>query len=582
MRYVTGLLSVTHPAPCNCQQIRPDGECITELRLAQAWALFELSTVGGVLGGIGVGHGKTLLGILAPMMVKDCNVALLLCPPNLVGQLVTEYKLARNHFRVPSLAIENSSRRYYKAPGDVPTLHVLPYSLLCRKTHTDFLPRVNADFIMADECHKLKDPETATTSRMIRYLSENPSTRFAGWTGSLTDKSLTEYAHLSSWALREGSPLPLKKEIVESWALAIDPIDMKAPAGALLKFCDVGERVEHGFHRRLAETPGVILTKKSAIDAALVLTKRRPPVMPETVKAALESVRNFVRPDGEELVEAMEVAKCAREVACGFYYRWTFPNGEDETTIRRWLSVRKDWNKELRTKLQPRLEYLDSPLLCEEAAERFLLGIDPECCPNCNGGREPLPQGCARCFNTGRVKALPVWESEYYELWQSVKDTVNPVTVPVRFSDYLAADAARWGHANRGVIWYSYTAFGEWVAELSGLPLHGGGPNCAAMIAKEDGSRSIVASIKAHGTGRDGLQRLFDRQLICNVPSSATTWEQLLGRLHRLGQKSETVTGEVYCHTDELRASLMTAMNRSLYVQTTLGADQKLQQSDFE
>jgi hypothetical protein len=163
----------------------------------------------------------------------------------------------------------------------------------------------------------------------------------------------------------------------------------------------------------------------------------------------------------------------------------------------------------------------------------------------------------------------------------AVKDTVNPVTVPVRFSDYLAADAAEWGLSNRGVVWYLYTAFGEWVAELSGLPLHGGGLNCAKLIAKEDGSRSIIASIHAHGRGRDGLQRLFFRQLICGVPSSATRWEQLLGRLHRLGQQAPAVYGEVYCHTQELKSSLRTAFERSLYVQTTLGANQKLQNTDL-
>lgn len=576
VQHMTDTLTVSHPTPCNCRSVH-DRDCITRLNLSQSWALFELSVYGGLLGGIGVGHGKTILGILTPLVVHNCKTALILVPPKLVDQLVAEYQLIAQHFRVPSLVVHNAEGRTFMVPG-APVLHVMPYSRLCRATAADFIRRLNPDLILADEVHKLKDLGTATAARVDRHMEQNPATRFAGWTGSLTDKSLNDYGHIAKWALKDGSPLPTDSAILDDWARAIDPSDFPAPPGALLAMCEPGEHIHKGYHRRLVETPGVVITKKSAIDAALVITKRKTPPMPDVVKDALASIRDFVRPDGEELVEAYEVAMSARQAACGFYYRWKFVNGETEDQIEKWLAVRKEWNRELRNKLAPRAEYLDSPYLCEQAAERFHGDIDPTVCPQCLGGILAPDEGqCIKCLGTGRVQALPVWESEFYKPWQAIKDTVNPVTEAVRFSPYLAQDAAEWGHSHRGVIWYSYNAFGEWISEISGLPLHGGGPNCDKRIAREKGDRSIVASIQAHGTGRDGLQRIFSDQLITTPPSSATTWEQLLGRLHRLGQKSNKVTGSLYLHTDEFRSSLAKATTRSLYVETTLGAAQKMQ-----
>jgi hypothetical protein len=125
-------------------------------------------------------------------------------------------------------------------------------------------------------------------------------------------------------------------------------------------------------------------------------------------------------------------------------------------------------------------------------------------------------------------------------------------------------------------VWYASSAFGAWVSELSGLPLHGGGVGAGKRIAEERGDRSIVASLLSHGTGRDGLQYLFHRQLIAQPPSSSTAWEQLLGRLHRTGQEAPIVYADAYRHTREVEASVDQAMARALYVEQTLGARQKL------
>lgn len=546
---------------CDCARRRRD--CITTLRTTQAWALKEITEKAGLLGPIGVGHGKTLLDILTPLAMPGCKIAVLLLPPTLAGQLVEEYLLVRNHFHVPSL-ISHKTQESWIVRG-APVLHIFPYSKLSRADATTWLDLTKPDTIIADEVHKLRHADTATTSRVIRYIAANPGTRFCGWSGSITDSSIADYSHLSGWALREGSPLPLGAEVTKEWARAIDPSDNPAPPGDLLELCRPGETIHDGFHRRLVETPGVVTTTAPAVDAELVITERTIDSIPTTVRAALRDLRNtWTRPDGEEFMDALSMTRCARELAAGFYYRWIFPRGEPAELIDRWFKARAAWHKQARQRLADRVEYLDSPLLVARAARR---------------GWEDDSRAVGSFWwldDESWEHPLPAWKAETWPEWRDIRGQVQPETEPVRVDPYLAEDAVRWALDNRGIVWYEHGAFGEWVAEIGNLPLHGGGPDAGKLIGQESGATSIVASIRSHGTGRDGLQRIFATQLVANPPSSAATWEQLLGRLHRIGQTAEAVHAEFYRHTDEVKAHVDQALNRALYVQRTLGSEQKL------
>jgi hypothetical protein len=320
----------------------------------------------------------------------------------------------------------------------------------------------------------------------------------------------------------------------------------------LFSLCDPGESVHSGFYRRFVETQGVVTTEEPSIDADLRIDEKEAPEVPYRVKEAIRDLReSWQRPDGEELIDALAVARCARELASGFFYRWRFSRGETVENIEEWLAARKNWCKELRYKLQRRDEHLDSPKLCFMAAYRAW-------------------------SETPYKGDLPVWKADSFPRWLKVKATVVPETEAVRVDDYLAQDAAEWGKSNHGIVWYDSRCFGAWVSEISGLPLHCGGPKAGEFIAAERGDRSIVASIKSHGTGRDGLQRLYMRQLVAQPPSSATSWEQLMGRLTRIGQKSKVVITQYYAHTKEFRDAIEQARKRAEYVESTTGNTQKL------
>jgi hypothetical protein len=543
-----------HAKFCNCTALAPkkDGSssCLDTPKLVQAWALHELSANGGLLCNIGVGSGKTLLNILAPLAVP-CKTAVVLLPSSVADQTIAEYELIRNHWRVPSL-VNHGSTTYSAIVPDAPTLHILPYSRLQLPQSTSWLREMKPDLIIADECHSLKNPNTARTSRFLSLFDQRPSTMFAGWTGSLTESSPEDYAHLAALALRERSPVPISRIVAAEWAGALSPSDNVADPGVLLKFCNPGENVRSGYYRRFVETPGIITTTGASVDVPLVITDRAAPPIPADIKEMLSQVRgSWTRPDGEELVDALSMQRCCRELACGIYYRWIFPRGEQTSTIVAWLAARKDWNRELRQKLWDRKEHLDSEKLCTLAAQRA------------HGELE-------------NTEDRPEWRSIAWPAWRDIRDQVRPETQAVRVNDYLVQDAAEWSTQNLGVIWYAIDDFGSWLSSVSGLPKHGGGSKAPAAIKAERGDRSIVASIKSHGTGRNGLQYLFDRQLVAQPPSSNKEWEQLLGRLHRHGQSS-SVTTEFYRHTKELKKHVDSALEKALYVEQTMGTQQKIQ-----
>lgn len=562
---------------CQCAEIDPRikagrRRCIKRLKPVQAWALYEMGIEGGLLAHIPVGAGKTAIGILAPMALEALGSkhCLLLVPPNLIEQLVRDYQLIAQHFRVPSLYVHGIERKF---PVDnAPRLHVLPYSRLSLPTSSDWIRNLRPDAILADECDRLRDPNGAGTSRVIRYFREHgDTTRFCGWSGSITDDEIGDYAHLAALALRMKSPLPLDHMVVTEWGRVLDENENPAPTGELARFCEVDETldpnsindVREGFRRRLAESKGVVVSTEASVDVDLIIEERVAPPIPPVILQALDMVRTmWVRPDtligekmDEELVDAMQVAKVARELATGIFYRWRFDpiNGVPQLRqdVDEWRDARKEWHRELRQKLFAREEWLDSPLLCEHAAQRFY-GDRPK--------REDRPE----------------WESATWQRYSKIKGKVVPTVQACRVSDYLVVDAARWATEHRGIVWYAMVEFGQWVAEISGLPLHGGGPKAGERIQNEAGNRSIIASIKSHGRGRDGLQAIYNEQLITQLPSSSTMNEQLLGRLHRQGQPEAEVRAWFYLHTKEIKDALEMALRRANYVRGTLGASQKL------
>ncbi len=569
---------------CRCAEIDPDRHrddgCFTTPRLVQALALREIGICGGLFAPIGVGHGKTFLDLLAPLAFQQVGIhrSALLIPASLIGQLANDYEYIGQHFKMPQIIFHgiNYNNTLQKMDPKVPLergapeVHVVKYSILSRPESTDWLEKhLKPQAFIADECHRLRDVKRAGAGRVDRYMEDHPDTKFAGWSGSMTSKSLEDYDHIAGWALRGGSPLPREKDVTKDWCRALNPGDDPADPGPLLQFCNSDETLMNGFRRRICETIGVVTTSAPSVDCELRITERPAPPLPDSVNDALRMVRGQKpgqdgpqRPDGEELVDSLAINRVAVQVACGFYYKWIYPKCEfprDNDLVTVWLEMRALFRREVRAKLKNPEEHLDSPRLILNAAERFH-GLRP------------------------KTKGLPEWNSKYLLNWLRVKNTVYYEKQTVRIDKFLAQDTANWAHEQPGVVWYDQGAFGEWVAELSGFPIFGGGKaaklallgDAKKGIVGEDGSRSVILSIDALGTGTNGLQRKFARAHLANPMASPDGWEQTLGRLHRIGQKAAGVDNFFYRHTPELKKLVDNALRAALYVDGTLNPGQKI------
>jgi hypothetical protein len=581
--------------PCDC--VERWGFCIEKLRPVQGWALEEFAQVGGIVGPVGVGHGKEGICILTPMAalisgrIKAGDACMLLLQANLKAQLLQrDLPQWGAHFAVPNLA----GGRFH-TPGR-PVLHVVSFHDLQSPRNADIGERTNPRIVIVNESQNVANRDGPRGKRFVRLFARNTRVHLAAFSGTFTKQSLTDYAHIAAFALQDGSPLPIAPPVVDEWAAALDATETPAPLGQLHKLCNPGESGRDGFRRRLHETPGVVATTEGSLDTLLTLREFKFGEPPETIKALLRDVRElWQRPDGEELVDALQKSAVCRQLASGFFLRWRFPRGETKEQIETWLLARKFFHKELREALKYRSRIgMDSPFLLIQAAIRWHDGytfVDP------NGGHQHttacyelrrdeygapydhvvcrVPEGDRR-FIPPQTKngPRPVWDSLTWPEWKRVKESVEPVTQAVFVDDYFARACADWAKQQTGIVWYDSDAFGRWVAKLGGLPFYGPGQDASAKILGEKGTRSIVASYRAHGTGKN-LQ-VFAHNLIAQVPSDGAQLEQLIARTHRPGQRAQEVTAAFPRHTDEVRDAFEAARGKARYIQETMGTPQKI------
>lgn len=542
--------------------VRRPGGSITLFPI-QVAALIDFAEQNGGLAPIGVGGGKTIISLLLPRFMKS-KVAVVMVPPSLRAKLTeVEYPALQKELVLPALA--GSSVRYGDEEG---MIHVVSYSQLSSQTGAQILEDLKPDLIICDEAHALKDMSAARTKRFFRYLRNNQDTRTVFLSGSMTSKSLRDFAHLSNAALREGSPTPLSFPVIVEWAGALDAKEEadKTPPGALKRLCQhPDEDVLEAYQRRLRETPGVIASGADIAPNGLIIHERKV-VTPSEVDLALVDLRaKYVRPDGEELVYTLDVHRAGLQLSAGMFTRWIWPRGESEDVISAWMKARKDWHQEQREYLKNRArEHMDSPGFLELAARRWFDGYVHE-------GKQYPPQT--------HKGPLPTWGARTFPAWEAIRHQAEPETEAVWIDDFMVKDAVRWGKQHKGVIWYGHRDLGRRIAEAGGFDLFGDGLESARGLAEmaagpDAGKRTIVCSIHAHHKGHN-LQA-WHKMLVTTWPSSGSTTEQLLGRVHRTGQKADDVEVWTYVHTEEARRSFIDSRSNSRYIEKITGLSQRL------
>lgn len=482
-----------------------------ELWPVQAQALAEIALCGGLVGLIRVGAGKTLITYLAAEML-EVKRPLLVVPAKLLLKTCREFRdLARDWRTSRTLAIQT-------------------YERLGRVQGATFLDDLLPDLIICDEAHKVRHVTAAVTKRVGRYMSEHPGTHFVALSGTLTGRSLRDFAHMAEWALGDGVPLPRRWEDLLEWCGAVDaePATGRYQPGVLEEFCNAGEDVRDGFRRRLTQTLGVVATESRGVDAGLTLYEWWSDFQhTDEVAAAFEGLREeWVMPDGVALISAVDVWRAATTLALGFYYRWV-PDPPPE-----WLKARRRWSAFVRNTLS-RSRTLDSPL---QVAMRY--PDDP------------------------RLRE-----------WLRVQDQYQ-FSVEARWLDTRVVEqAACWAVENNGIVWTNLVAVGEELDRLGVLYYSDMGQNRYGQ-AIENARGGIAASIEANKEGRN-LQH-YNQNLVLTPPTTGTAWEQLLGRTHREGQKADEVSVEIFFGCTEHVNAFQQAKRDARYQQQVTGSPQKL------
>lgn len=518
----------------------------------QVWVLRELIALKGVLGAAPVGTGKTAMTYLAPPMV-GARRPLLIIPASLRDKTRRDFDYLSTQF-------------YGYRPEQY---RIESYQRLSIDSQSGLLEEFQPDLIVCDEFQHLRNPKSAAHRRLRRYLEHRPEVRFMALSGTITKRSILDYYQIAHWALRHTSPVPGTWIDCAPWAGAIDqkptgnrrikpgalrhlatsPVELAALSKA--KSPDEQAAAARAlYQRRFAETAGIIVHTRISEGTPLTIRELDSEAYPTGDR--FDGMRDhwarfrsdWELPGGEPLVDTLEVARHARELALGFYYRWTTPAPDA------WLDARREWGRFVR-KILKHSHSLDTEYQVIRAIEK---------------------------------QRVPWWQegASILTVWRGIQPSFVPVTEPCWLSRHMLQTCARWIQNNpRGIVWTEQSAFAERLSAEARAVYYGpeGRDVAGRSIEDHPAGHSLIASMQANGTGRN-LQN-WNANLLTAPPFTGAKLEQLIGRTHRTGQLRE-VTVDVFLGCSEHSKTWWKAIDDCEYTEGTTGAPQKVSIASME
>lgn len=542
---------------------------IGDLKQIQTQALEAIAIENGGIFPIGVGHGKTLIALLAGTVV-DADRVVILAPSQTLENLAAEKERFSGIFHIPQ------------------SVKLLAYEILSREKGEaqlrSYLGAVGEKVIViCDEAHKLKRKDASRTRRIIDIGLTRPDVSWVFLSGTITSRSLYDFAHLVFLALRERSPLPIDKHHLAAWAECIDvsgqpgpmqwsfvyelwrrfgPLSKPNLAGASeleakdrFEVGDKGlfnslphklrrDQVRYSFQARLHTAPGVVATSDASIKISLyihALSEKDIPVSP-AIKEALDNAKNNgLRPDGALIGDPKDLAVVQRYLSAGFYYKWVWPNDQID---QEWWDSQKEWNRQLRAELlyKARSGY-DSELLVRKQIKKEIA-------------------------SGGKLRAI----HQAWLWWSQHMHKPAPPTVAV-WIDYSFIDWCvnwLWKSEETAMLWYSSQAVEKELVRR-GVTVYGAGLNPVPTRATR---AHRMAAVMAHGTGKNMHQ--WQSALVMEPFPDAVQWQQVFARLHRPECEHDEIDFSIPMHTQPLRDTMRKAMERANYEEKTAGESQRL------
>lgn len=523
------------------------------LKPEQAIMISEAYEYGGLIAGAPVGTGKTIPHLLTASFVEAENPLWIL--PAALRKVTCDERVPElaKHWKLhPALLYSEErviSAQAIQSPNNQRLIHGL-----------------RPDWIFVDEAHFFKMIKTARYKRVYDYVFENPETRLCWYTGSLSSGSIKDPAPLWIMANPGMYALPRDMRVLNLWAAALDEnVEVRARPGALLDFCTQEEireyvdtqnlgPVRRGVRRRMSETPGaVFFFTDSAANVSLEIELVGPghadyPAADPKIDAAFRKLRRDAElPGSEWIADAPAVWRTARQLCLGFYLRWKWEaSSMDEAERIAWLDGRKAWKRFVRDSIA--YTHRDPPLDSEEIVRRAV-----------------------------KAGTLPDWAWREYE--EVGGDRAQPPTAVTWLTDSIVEHYAMLALREPCVVWVAHPAFGHRLSKLSGLRYFGAGSRDLEQYAEETGGRvSVIASIHAQKEGVN-LQA-WSKNIIVAPPSGARTWEQMLGRTHRYGQRADEVWCSVHLGCAEAWDAFKTARATASMLEDSFGPQKLTKCSD--
>ena len=596
--------------------------CTGRLFNVQANAISSYERYGGLLGIIAVGWGKTLIcEVCAAIGIrKGFRRVVYMMPAGVAAQLWdSDIPWARNHVPLPVefFNLHRQSARTRKAlvrQEHKNGVFIFPYSLLSAPDAFELLKWISPDLIICDEAHKLGDSSAARTKRWLTYVNERQP-EVVALSGGITSKGPKDYAHLSFHALKDNCPLPMSAHLMNDWQAALGSrTDADAVTSSMMthllpvltwaqtyfphlldRLVATQEGLRLAYRARLTTAPAVIATGDSEINASLSIEGawarecpwvKQPEQVPgwDELTRLIDGVEKLGEtPNGDMIAHAIHKFKWLEELSVGFYNSLKWPSVEafarrrniDETKAAQILQGAQDHHA-------AQQQYYSK--LSKWFGERHRPGLDTPMLV----GRDMHAHGMQ---NVG---------ADLFHTWDNMKRLEFPEmperdSNAVRICPFMVWACVEWARAHTmngfgGVIWVKNIEFGRWV--FQGLQ-EGGVSNAVYCPAGDEFNdmldvrknpsikdKTVVASIDAHGTGKN--IQYMERSFVTQWPRAAKTAQQLLGRLHRNGQKADEVVYYTALATEFHHQSYAACLVDAIYIQQTTGDRQKIVMADYD
>jgi hypothetical protein len=511
----------------------------------QLYALAELrrnhglrNKRGGLLGILGVGTGKTLVTFLAPVVVPNIRRPLLLVPAHL-----------RDHKTQHDLEYYG---QFFRLPK---SLEVRSYQELSRKKMADFLDFFDPDMIIMDECHFVKNIDTAACNRINRFFMKSMGLSktkthtpaidtqprvFVAVSGTVTDSTVKHYAHHSAWACTpQYSPIPTETAKLDQLCKYVD-VDSKLDTNAVPE--EVKTEHRKRFQDYLKNSNGIQVHLRSSCNASLTVNQLSYPLTEKTSDLIKDFQKTKIRMDGKIIDTALEARMVLHQMLCGFYYIF------DPEPPTEWRDARSAWFRMASEVMESQVD-IDT----EEQAKFWIMK---------HGSR---------------------FQRDVIDTWAMQRKSFKTNTVPVWFDEgqALAPINQYLNHptADPTIIWCSFIAHGDKVAKLTGIEYYGENGLFGDKYIEDTKAKVILARIGPNATGRN-LQKNFCRNVLLSPMRSAMLAEQLIGRTHRQGSRFDEVTVDVLL-SEYTKKDWKHCLKRASFLRDHLGMEHKLTLAGF-